>query len=234
MFLRSPESGEMELGHARSMIRQLLPGVGLPGLIYFVASRHLPVLAALALASSVPALDALYRLVTRRAQSSLGLLFLLLTSISVGLAVWLRSPMFILAKGAVLTALIGLAFAISALIRRPLTRTLAVTLSTDCAHARKRLAGVWAHPTATSAFRTLAAGWGILLLLSATQQAILALTMSPGLVMTLEPPVQMAGTVGGVVASVAYVRRRQRRSPELRMFPIPLPVDERLRIRSHP
>jgi hypothetical protein len=215
----------MELGHARSMIRQVLPGVGLPGLIYFVASRHLPVLGALALASCVPALDALYRLVTRRAQSTIGLLFLLLTGVSVTLAMWLRSPLFILAKGAALTALVGVAFTVSALIRRPLTRTLALTLSTECAQTRKRLAGVWSHPTATSAFRTLAIGWGLLLLLSATQQAVLALTVSPGLVMTLEPPVQLLGTLGGVIASVAYVRRRQRRSPELRMLPIPLPVD---------
>jgi hypothetical protein len=74
VFLRSPQNRGMELGHARSMIRQLLPGVGLPGLIYFVASRHVSVLGALALASSVPALDALYRVVTRRAQSTIGLL----------------------------------------------------------------------------------------------------------------------------------------------------------------
>jgi hypothetical protein len=52
--------------HIRTMVRQLLPGVVLPGLIYFVVSRRAPVMAALAAASSVPLIDALTRLARRR------------------------------------------------------------------------------------------------------------------------------------------------------------------------
>ncbi|HJP65905.1 MAG TPA: VC0807 family protein [Actinomycetota bacterium] len=211
--------------HARTMARQLLPGVALPGLIYLLVSQHVSVLVALAAASSVPLLDAVYRAVTRRAQSPVGLIFLAMTAGSVGLALWLRSPMFILAKGAVVSALIGLTFTISALVRRPLTRTLAVALSTECPRGRASLRRTWAHPAAVSVFCTLSAGWGILLLLSAIQQAALALTLSPGVVMTLEPPVQLVATVAGVAVSVLYVRRRQRLSPELRVLPIPIPAD---------
>ena len=200
----------------------MLPGVALPGLIYLLMSQHVSVLVALAAASSVPLLDAIYRAVTGRSQSPVGLIFLVMTAGSVGLALWLRSPMFILAKGAVVTALIGLTFVISALVRRPLTRTLAVFLSTECPRRRASLRVLWAHPAALSVFCTLSAGWGILLLVSAAQQAVLALTVSPGLVMTLEPPVQLVATVLGVVVSVAYVRRRQRSSPELQVLPIPV------------
>ncbi len=210
------------MSHARSIIRQLLPGIALPGLIYFLASRHVSVLIALAAASSVPLLDALYRAITRRSQSPIGLIFVVMAGGSVGLAFWLRSPMFILAKGAVVTALIGLTFGVSAFLRRPLTRTLAVSLSTECPRRRASLRKTWAHPTAISVFCTLSAGWGLLMLLSAAQQAVLALTVSPALVMTLEPPAQLVATVAGIVASVAYVRRRQRRSPELRMLPLPV------------
>jgi intracellular septation protein A len=215
----------MELKHARSITRQLLPGVALPGLIYLLVSQHVSVLIALAAASSVPLLDALYRAVTRRSQSPVGLIFLVMTAGSVGLALWLRSPMFILAKGAVVSALIGLTFTISALVRRPLTRTLAVSLSTECPRNRASLRLTWAHPAAMSVFCTLSAGWGILLLLSAAQQAALALTVSPGLVMTLEPPVQLLATGAGIAVSVLYVRRRQRLSPDLRMLPIPIPAE---------
>ncbi|MFN2590175.1 MAG: VC0807 family protein [Actinomycetota bacterium] len=209
----------------RTIARQLLPGVALPGLIYLLVSQHVSVLVALAAASSVPLLDAVVRAVTRRAQSPVGLLFLLMTAGSVALAFWLRSPMFILAKGAVVTALIGLTFTISALVRRPLTRTLAVTLSTECPLGRANLRRAWAHPAAMSVFCTLSVGWGILLLLSAAQQAVLALTVSPGLVMTLEPPVQFGATILGVVCSVAYVRHRQRQSSDVRLLPIPVSAD---------
>src|SRR5438067_370715 len=115
---RSADSrNEMQMKHARTMARQLLPGIALPGLIYLLVSQHVSVLIALTAASSVPLLDATYRAVTGRSQSPVGLIFLAMTGGSVGLAFWLRSPMFILAKGAVVTAIIGLAFAISALVR---------------------------------------------------------------------------------------------------------------------
>jgi hypothetical protein len=215
----------MSVGHIRSIARQLLPGVALPGLIYLLVSQHVSVLMALAAASSVPLLDAGYRAVTGRSQSPVGLIFLVMTGGSVALALWLRSPMFILAKGAVVTALIGLTFVISALVRRPLTRTLAVSLSTECPRGRASLRRAWAHPGAMSVFCTLSTGWGILLLVSAAQQAVLALTVSPGLVMTLEPPVQLAATLIGVGLSVAYVRRRQRVSPDVRLLPIPVTIE---------
>jgi len=204
----------------RSLLRQLLPGLVLPGLIYLVVSRRAPLLIALAAASVVPLLDALFRLARRRPPSAIGLLFLGMTGVSVGLALWLRSPMFILAKGAVVTGGIGLAFAVSAVIRRPLTRTLAITLSSDHHEGRRHLAERWRQPLAHSVFCTLSAGWGVWLLASAAQQGLLAVTLRPGFVLALEPPVQLAATTIGVAASVLYVRRRQRLTPELRLLPV--------------
>ena len=46
----------------RAVMAQLGPGVLLPGLIYYVVSRRTGVLVALAVASSVPLLDAMIRL----------------------------------------------------------------------------------------------------------------------------------------------------------------------------
>jgi hypothetical protein len=203
----------------RTLARNMLPGLVLPGLIYLVVSRRASVLVALAAASSVPLLDAVARAVRRRPQSPFGLLFVLLTGVSVGLAFWLHSPRLILAKGAVVTAVVGLAFAASAVIRRPLTRTLATMLSAPKGEVRTSLAERWRHPVTHQVFCILSAGWGALLLASAAQQGVLAFTVSPGLVMAMEPAIHLVVTAGGILASVAYVRRRQRRTPEIDLLP---------------
>jgi hypothetical protein len=56
-------------------------------------------------------------------------------------------------------------------------------------------------------------GWGILLLVTAVQQATLALTLSPG--HGAGPPLHAFVTVAGIAASLLYVRRSQRANPEL-------------------
>lgn len=210
----------MPLTHHRLLIRQLLPGVALPGLIYLVVSRAAPLLVALAAASSVPLLDLVYRLARRRAPSPAGLAFLGVTGVSVGLALWLRSPLFILAKGAIVSAVVGTVFAVSALVGRPLTRTMAVALSAETRELRLRLSARWSHPGAERVFRTLSLGWAALLLVSAAQQAVLVLTVSPGAVMAVEPPLQLAATAIGIAASVAYVRRRERAHPNLGLLTV--------------
>jgi uncharacterized integral membrane protein len=199
----------------RALMAQLGPGVLLPGLIYYVVSRRTGVLVALAVASSVPLLDAVTRLLRGKRPTIAGLVFVGFAGLSVGLAMHLRSPMFILAKGAALSAVVGLAFAISAAVRRPLTRTLALRLTTEHAEDRRRLAERWGHPKALTVFRTLSMGWGILLLVTAVQQAFLALTLSPGAVMALDPPVHACVTVAGIAASILYVKRSQRAHPEI-------------------
>jgi hypothetical protein len=208
----APASGSKQM---RILVAQLGPGVLLPGLIYYVVSRRTGVLVALAVASSVPLLDAIVRLLRGKRPTIAGLVFIGFAGISVGLAMNLRSPMFILAKGAVISAVVGAAFAISAAIRRPLTRTLALRLTTEHPEDRRRLAERWRQPKALAVFRTLSMGWGILLLVTAVQQAFLALTLSPGTVMALDPPVHAFVTMAGIGASILYVRRHQRAHPEL-------------------
>jgi hypothetical protein len=204
----------------RSILRQLLPGVFLPGLIYLVVSRQTSVLVALAAASSVPLLDVLSRLIRGKRPTWASLVFVGAAGISVGLAVTLRSPMFILVKGSVMSAILGLAFAVSAMIRRPLTRTLALRLSSEHAEGRRRLAERWRHPKAHAVFCTLSVAWGALLLAMAGQQAALAVTVSPGMVMAIDGPSHAVLTVLGIVWSILYVRRIQLRHPELGLLPV--------------
>jgi hypothetical protein len=206
-------------GHIRSMVANMLPGVVLPTIIYFTMRPHIGVLLALVAASCVPGVDTLVRLVRGRAPNGFALLFIPSTGLSVGLAAWLHSPVFILARGGVTSAAMGVAFALSALLGRPLTRTMALHLSSDQHEGRRRLAERWGHPTATSVFRMLAVGWGVLLLLMGGQQVLLAVSASPSLVMILEPPVHVTVTALGIVSSVLYVRRIQAAHPELGLLP---------------
>jgi hypothetical protein len=204
----------------KTMIYQLLPGIVLPGLIYFIVAQHATMIVALAAASSAPVFDSIVRILRGKAPSIFGVGFLFLAGISIALAVWLDSPMFILAKGAVISGILGLTFAISALIRRPLTRTLAVSLSSDHAEGRRKLAAKWRNPKALWVFRVLSMGWGVLLLAMGGQQLAMVLTLSPGTVMTIEPAVQGFVTMLGIAVSVYFVRRIQQLHPEIAMLPV--------------
>jgi intracellular septation protein A len=203
----------------RALVWQLVPGMVAPGILYFLVSRRASVLVALAVASSVPLIDAVVRLARGKAPNAVGVLFVLGAAVSVGLAFWSGSSMFILAKGAVVSAVLGIGFAVSAALRRPLTRTLAIRLLTSHLEGRRRLAERWRHPRVLDVFCVLSVGWGILLLIQGAQQAVVALTLPPGTVMALEPPLQLAITSIGVVASVLYVRRRQDADPEVALLP---------------
>jgi hypothetical protein len=204
----------------RPILRQLLPGIFLPGLIYLVFSRRAPVLVALAAASSVPLLDMVWQLMHGKRPSFAGLVFIGGTGISVGLAAILHSPMFILAKSAVMSGSLGVAFAVSAIIGRPLTRTLALRLTADHPERRRHLAERWSHPQAHAVFRTLSVAWGLLLLGMAGQQTALAVGASPGTVMVVDGPAHAVLTVLGIVWSVLYVRRIQLSHPDLGLLPV--------------
>jgi hypothetical protein len=217
--MHSPQNGLSGRSQLRSLLSQLGPGIGLPGIIYFVVSRRAPVLVALAAASSVPLLDTLARIVRGKKPSPVGLVFIACAGISIALAVHLHSPIFIVAKGAAISAVVGLAFAVSAAMKRPLTRTLALRLSADTAEAREQLSERWRHPKAHVAFQTLSVGWGVLLLGTAAQQGVFAANLSPGTVMAVDPPLHAFFTALGVVVSILYVRRLQKSHPEVALLP---------------
>jgi len=208
-----------DLRHHRVMLRQLVPVVLLPGAIYFIAMQWVPVLVALAIASSVPFLDMIVRVIRRQRLRPLSVGVVALAGLSIGLALGLRSPMFILARGAIVSGLLGIAFAVSVLVRRPLCRTIAIVLAAEHAFSRRLLAERWRHPRAVTIFTTLSIGWAVLLVLSALQQGVMVLTVSPGTVMAAEPAVQATVTIVGTAISILYVRRSQHGHPELGILP---------------
>ena len=203
----------------KAMARQLLPGLALPGIVYFTLAPQLGTMTALAAASLVPALDAVIRLLRGKRPTLVSTAFLIISAISIGLAVSLRAPWFITGKGAAISAVLGIALVLSAGLRRPLTRTVAARLCTEDAESRRDLMTRWSRPQTTAVFRTLALGWGLWLLVSAIQQGTMVMTVSPGVFMAVEPPIRLVLTGIGVGASVLYVRRRQQIDPELALLP---------------
>lgn len=203
----------------RSIARQLLPGLVLPGLTYWIVSRHTSTMPALAAASLVPALDILTRLVRGKRPTFVSMGFLALTGTSIALATTFHAPWFITGRGAALSAVFGIALVCSGLVGRPLTKTLAVRLCSTDPDGRRRLEVAWSRPATVAVFRTLALGWGVWLLVSAVQQGAMVLTVSPGMFMAVEPPLRTALTGIGILASIAYVRRRQAADPELALLP---------------
>ena len=201
------------------MLRHMVPAFALPALLYFALRPHVGVLIALAVSASVPVVDAVIRKIRGRAQNAMGLVFLPLTVVGMGLAATLHSPVFILAKGGVTTVIMGVAFGVSALVGRPLTRTMALHLSSDQHESRRRMAEGWEHPTTANVFRVLAIGWGLLMLGMGGQQIQLARSASPGLVMLVGPPLHALLTILGIVSSLLYVRRIQRIHPEIALLP---------------
>src|SRR5438067_12574016 len=87
--------------HHRTMIRQLLPGIFLPGLIYFVVSRHAAVVPSLAAASCVPLLAARSLGSPREAPAVVSFSFVLLAGLPIAVAVTRHAPWLSLIMGAV-------------------------------------------------------------------------------------------------------------------------------------
>ena len=208
-------SDRLNPAHLRATVSALVPGMLLPGIVYILASRYLSVLQSVALAGAVPVADALVRLLRRRGLNPASVLFAVGAAVSAALALWSGSTQFVLMKGAVVSATLGVAFALSAAVGRPLMRSIAIGLAARGRDGRRHLAERWGHPSAIDLFRALSLGWALLLVVQGAQQAVLAATASPGTVLALGRPIQLAGTIAGIALSVAYVRRRQRRQPEL-------------------
>jgi hypothetical protein len=56
------------------------------------------------------------------------------------------------------------------------------------------------------------------------QQIVLALSASPGVVMLVGPPLHAVLTILGIAGSILYVRRIQRRHPEIALLPARTPA----------
>lgn len=203
----------------RTILRNVIPGTVMPGIVYFAASQQLPVVASLAIASCVPVMDTVVRMARGRKPSTVGMIFLSITALSVTLATVFDSPTLIVGKGVLLTFIFGSALAVSAAVGRPLTRTLALHLCAEPGEQRQALAERWERPQTLAVFKVLSFGWGFWLLIAAVNQLMLVAVVSPGTFIAVERPMTLIATAVGITWSLSFVRRRQLADPELGLLP---------------
>jgi intracellular septation protein A len=203
----------------RTILRALVPGMIVPVAVYGVCSQFLSTLSALSVAALVPVADLAVATAKGKRLNLASVGFVGMAVVSVTLAVTLHSPALILIKPAVVAGLAGLAFGLSALLRRPLTRTLAIRFSGGDDHElQAELRRQWHHPKATRIFRTIAFGWAVWLLISAARTLVVASIMPPATAFMIEAPSGPATAAIGALVTILYVRRFRHTHPELGLW----------------
>jgi hypothetical protein len=194
--------------HRQMITQQVLYGMVLPAAIYAVASHFMSSLAALVVASMLPVTDVVKAKVRGQKASAASLGFLggaVVTSI---LGLVSSSPLFILLKAPAMSAAVGMGITASALMGRPVLRTLAVCFAAGSSpQARSDAQALWSSEPWDHTFAALSAVWGILFLVLAAVQTLAVITFTPGITLVVLPPLQFVvmGIGGGI--SLVLVKR---------------------------
>jgi hypothetical protein len=194
--------------HRQMITQQVLYGMVLPAAIYAVASHYMSSLAALVVASMLPVTDVVKAKVRGRKASAASLGFLGGAVVTSVLGLVSSSPLFILLKAPAMSAAVGMGIVGSALIGRPILRTLAVCFAAGSSpQARGAAAELWASDPWDRVFALLSAIWGILFLVLAAVQTLAVLSFSPGVTLVLLPPLQFVVMGIGAGLSLYLVHR---------------------------
>src|SRR5438034_5563430 len=110
--------------HRQMITQQVLYGMVLPAAIYAIASHFMSTLAALVVASMLPVTDVVKAKVRGRKASAASLGFLAGAVVTSVLGLVSSSPLFILLKAPAMSAAVGIGIVGSALVGRPILRTL--------------------------------------------------------------------------------------------------------------
>jgi hypothetical protein len=145
----------------------------LPYVTYVLLTRYgVATVPALAAGAVFPATTTLFGMLWAGRIEALGIIVLAATGTSVASALWFTSPYLALAKGSLITGVIGLVFLISLVLKRPLVFYLAAA-GMDQAATRRNDALWDARPGYRHLMRKLTAIWAIALLAEATLRLLL-------------------------------------------------------------
>lgn len=158
---------------ARGLLRDLLINAGLPLAAYLLLTRFgFSTVAALLVGAAFPAVAAVIGIVRERRAGALSIIALLATVMSAVGALLFTSPLLLLARGSLVTGVIGLAFLISLASRRPLV--FHVVASGRDAAGRQRMETLWENEAAFRRLMTrLTLLWAIGLLGEASARLLL-------------------------------------------------------------
>ena len=194
--------------HRQMITQQVLYGMVFPAAIYAVASHVVTSLLALVLASMLPVTDVVKAKVKGQKASAASLGFLGGAVVTSALGLLSSSPLFILLKAPAMSAAVGLGIAGSALVGRPVLRTLAVMFAAGTSpQARADAKALWSSKPWDGVFAGLSAVWGVLFLVLAAVQTLAVLSFSPGITLVVLPPLQFVAMGLGGAVSLLLVHR---------------------------
>jgi hypothetical protein len=197
--------------NARSMVRGLALDVGLPLVAYY--GLHLlgvadgPALLAATLAAGV---RIVWVAVRERRLNPFATLLLVVFGLGLALSFASGDPRFLLLKGAITTAVVGLVFLVTSVWGTPITLAAAQGFAPGSAEQARREYDE--EPAARHAYRFSARVWGAGLLVSALVRAPLVFTLPISVMVGLDDVI----TIGVIALLVAwnawYVRRARARA----------------------
>lgn len=202
-----------QTGNRAVVFRRLLPslivGILVPLLTYTLLSPHMTEATALALSGAIPVLWTVGGFVWRRRIDPVGVFSV--AGFGLGLLMlWLTggSPLAVKLPEAVLTGLLGLAFVVSAALRRPLV----LIFQRTTARNDPALAGGLADPVRRQRAIVVSALLGATLLVHAVVVTGLALTLPTVTFLAVSRPIGIGVLAVGVAVVLLYVRRVRQRA----------------------
>ncbi len=201
----------------RNMLPTLLLNAAVPLLINFLARPYMPIINALLLASSVPALFTLGNFIWKKHIDAIGLLVvagLLLTAV---FALLFNSPRLLLLQSSAVSGLFGVAMLVSLLFSRPILFYIVRSISTQ--HDAQRIASFnadWSFPQFRSFFRTLTIVWGCVTIAQLALLTVLVFNLPISLMLALAPFMGFLLVIPAAHWSIHYFRKNKRIFDQLR------------------
>ncbi|MGX1306230.1 hypothetical protein AB7M35_000950 [Amorphus suaedae] len=155
------------------MKKELIVNVALPYGTYLVLSHYfgLSTVMALAIGALFPVASIIVTALAEQRVQAIGIIVLAATGASILGSFVLDDPVLLLAKGSLITGIVGLVFGVSLMLKRPLVYYIATS---DSAEARSEGEVLWEiEPRYRRAMRTLTLAWTIALFVEAIVRLIL-------------------------------------------------------------
>lgn len=191
----------------RGLIRDIGINAVMPYVTYLVLTGYgVETVPALVAGAAFPIASILFGIIRERRIQAIGVIVLTATAASVISALWFTSPFLALARGALMTILIGLVFLASLFARRPLVFHLA-NAGRDAA-GRQEVEAEWdSDPLYRRMMRRLTAIWGVALLAEAAASLVLITLLPVAVVMPLNEVLFWACFAALTVWSWRYGRK---------------------------
>lgn len=197
----------------RTMIPDLVVDAALPAIAYQVLSHHgVSDVYALTMGAIFPAANIVRKFIATRRLDLLGAIVLVFIALGTVTSLISGNVLFILIKESMITAAFGLVCLSSLLWKRPLMFYFGRQFAAG--EDPERIAwwnGLWEREGFRTTIRTITVVWGIGYLAEAIARVIFALTLTPGVVVTISPIMAIGVTILLIIWTRNYGRAAQER-----------------------